>query len=276
LVFSRSVLEFLIWATAEKVHDTKIAWDAATRDATPADELFFWLAFDALRIDSDLLAVLRKKEAFRSNPLCWITFPGDMVEGDEVKLPSFAPMFEGQRAVFLECLQRHLEYRWIRSERHKGQISDWKNMRRQGRAEYVSLQTFLAAAEKANRSDLARFVLRTNSTLFSNDMTPGFWTGGLQGSGPPRLADRLDTLRSALAIPRQMETLEDWQQRARSVGYFDSEYQASQLWKSDWEASDGDRVALQARTVVEMLEPLRNPAAGGRPAGDNPEGKSEK
>ncbi len=29
LLFSRPVLEFLIWATAEKVQDTKIHWDAA-------------------------------------------------------------------------------------------------------------------------------------------------------------------------------------------------------------------------------------------------------
>jgi hypothetical protein len=278
LSFSRPVVEFLIWATAEKVNDTKTAWDAPANELTPADELFFWLAFDAIRADPDLLAALRRKEVFRLNPLCWITFPGDMVEGDEAVPPAFAPMFEGQRAVYLECLQTYLTQRWIRSERLKGQTGDWKKMRQQGRAELAALRGFLEAAEKANRPDLARFVLAVNAALFTTDMTPIFWTGGLQGSGPARLADRLDTQRFALAVPRQMDTLARWQQQALSIGYFDSEYQASQMWKSDWEAARGDLVAARARVVIDMLEPLRGPLGGqppagaGTPPGGNPEG----
>jgi hypothetical protein len=84
-----------------------------------------------------------------------------------------------------------------------------------------------------------------------------FWTGGLQGSGPPRLADRLDTQRAALALPRQMATLADWQEKYRAVGYFDEGYAASQLWKQDWEGAAGDRVAARARAAVEQVEPLR-------------------
>jgi hypothetical protein len=75
-----------------------------------------------------------------------------------------------------------------------------------------------------------------------------------------------------------MEILEAWQERARYVGYFDEDYQASQMWKADWETVNGDRVAARARAAVEMLEPLRGPTAaqaaggGGQAAGDNPEG----
>ena len=72
--------------------------------------------------------------------------------------------------------------------------------------------------------------------------------------------------RSALAVPRQMETLEAWQARARNVGYFDEGYQASQMWKADWEAVNGDRVAVRARAAVEMLEPLRGPVNSGQSA----------
>ena len=159
----------------------------------------------------------------------------------------------------------------------KGQIGDWKRMRQQGRAEFVALQAFLKAAGEANRTDLARFVLKTNATLFQTDLTPVFWTGGLQGSGPPRLADRLETQRAALAVPRQMETLEGWQQQALYVGYFDEDYQASQMWKQDWEAANGSVVAARARAAVEMLEPLRGPVqpqppAGAQPTGGSPEG----
>jgi len=278
LTFSPAVLDFLIWATAEKVAETRIAWDAPPRSLTPADELFLWLALDAIRSDPDLLAVLRRKDAFRLNPLCWISFPGDLTESDEPVAPDFAPLFVGQRAVFLECLQTHLAQSWVRSERMKGQIGDWKRMRHQGRAEFAALQSFLAAAQQAGRFDLARFVLRTNAAVFTADMTPVFWTGGLQGIGPPRLADRLETQRAALAVPRQMAVLEAWQRRALGVGYFDEDYQASQMWKSEWEAADGDRVAARAHATIEMLEPLRGPSGVQRPAdggagrGENPEG----
>jgi hypothetical protein len=273
------VLEFLIWATAEKVQDTKTAWDAPPEELTPADELFFWMALDAFRADPDLLAVLRKKRAFRSNTLCWISFPGDLVDSDDVTVPDFAPLFTGVRSVLLECLQMHLAKRWIESERAKGQVGDWKRMRTQGRAEFAALRAFLQAAEAANRTDLARFVLKTNAAVLQTDLTPVFWTGGLQGSGPPRLADRLDTQRSALAVPRQMEILEEWQRRAVYVGYFDEGYQASQMWKKEWEAANGDRVAVRARQAFEMLEPLRGSSSGTAPtgvppAGENPEGSS--
>lgn len=270
LEFSPHVLEFLMWATSEKVHEPKASWDPPATGLTPADELLFWMTFDACRSDPDLLAVLRRKDAFLLNPLCWLASPGDLVESDELVLPDFAPMFTGLRAVILECLQTHLVGRWLRSERAKVQIGDWKRMRQQGRAEFAALRAFLKAADEAKRTDLARFVLKTNAALFTSEQTPAFWIIGLQGSGPPRLADRLDTQRAALAVPRQMETLADWQQRARSVGYFDDDYQASQLWKQDWEAAGGDVVAGRARAAVEMLEPLRGPTQKQPPAGGGP------
>ncbi len=268
LQFSRPVLDFLMWLTAEKVHETKQAWDAAPKALAPADELFFALAFDAMRADPDVAAVLRRKDAFSRNPFCWIMNPGDIADPDNTKPqpPDFAPLFTGQRAVLLECLQRYLENRWIQSERSKGQIGDWKKMRQQGQAEFVSLRGYLQAADTARRVDLARFVLRTNAAVLQSDMTPVFWTGGLQGSGPPRLADRLETQRAALAVPRQMEILEEWQARARAVGYFDEDYQSTQMWKADWEAANGDAVAHRARVAVEMLEPLRGPTGSGQQA----------
>ncbi|MBP3960135.1 hypothetical protein J8F10_33330 [Gemmata sp. G18] len=280
LQFSRPVFDFLFWLTAEKVHETKLMWDAAPKALTPTDELFFALAFDAMRSDPDVLTVLRRKDTFARNPFCWLIAPQDAADPESTKPqpPDFAPMFTGLSAVLLECMQTHLTHRWVKSERDKGQIGDWKKMRHQGQAEFAALRGFVQAAEVARRTDLARFVLRTNAQVLQSDLTPVFWTGGLQGSGPQRLADRLETQRAALALPRQMEVLETWQERARFVGYFDDDYQASQMWKADWEAANGDRVAARARAAVEMLEPLRGPVAGQPGAGgtasggENPEG----
>ena len=101
------------------------------------------------------------------------------------------------------------------------------------------------------------FVLHAATTILANRPTQSFWTGGLHGSGPPRLRDRLETQRLALALPRQLETMHDWDRQARSIGYFDEEYQASQLWKDDWEQADGDDAVQHVRHLLEQLEPLQ-------------------
>jgi hypothetical protein len=257
LTFSSHVVEFLIWATAEKVHDTRATWDAPAAELTAGDELFFWLAYDACRVDPEVAAALRKKEAFRSNRFAWISAAGDLADDAEATPPDFASLFVGERAVVLECLQPLLTQRWLRSERAKGQITDWRRMREQGRAEAAGLSAFLAAADAAGRPDLARFVLAANAALFYSELTAAFWTSGLTGPGPARLADRLDTQRAALALPRQMAVLAGWQEKYRAVGYFDDGYAASQLWKQDWEAAGGDRVTARARAAVDAIEPLR-------------------
>lgn len=253
LRFSPHVVEFLLWAASERVHETNLPWDATVHSA--ADELFYWLVFDACRADPDVANALRGKSAFRDNPLCWLAFPGEMPAGAEP--PSFERCFTGLRAAILECLQPELAQRWVRSERSKGHIGDWGAMRNQGRAEFDALNAFLEAARRANRFDLTRYVLNVNATLFRGELQPIFWTGGLQGSGPSRLADRLDTQRAALAVPRQMETLAGWEESARAVGYFDDGYAASQMYKQDWESVEGDRVATRAHAAVDAIEPLR-------------------
>lgn len=258
LAFSPHPVELLIWLTSEKLSETKDPGPTPKQELTVADEIFFALAFENLRGIADVLPVVQKFPCFRRNPLCWLTFPGD-VAYPEGKAPGFERYVTGLGAVVMECLQPHLAHRWTRSEREKGQIADWKKMRLQGTAEYDALSGFLAAAGKANRPDLARFLLRTAGAILANrpDLTPEFWTGGLKDSRPQRLADRLETTRAALALPRQMETLRGWDRKARTVGYFDEDYQASQLWKADWEAGHGDEVANRAHEVLEQLEPLR-------------------
>ena len=258
LSFSKHTLSFLMWLTSEKLTDTKQEWDAPPSELTAGDELFFAMAFDALRQVPDVLPIIASKNAFEMNPLCWIQNPADLASGSEPVLPNFAPWMTGARAVILECLQPVLTQRWIRSERSKGQIGDWTRMRQQGRAELAMLTSFLKVAETKGRTDLAQFVLRTATVILGNaDLAPSFWIGGLQGTGPLRLADRLDTQRSALSLLRQMETLRTWDRNARAVGYFDEGYEASQLWKADWEKARGDEITARAKRILDQLEPLK-------------------
>jgi hypothetical protein len=257
LRFTPGVVSFLIWLTAEKPTETREVWDVPSVGEA-GDELFFALAMEALRAEPAIGELLTEKRTFRTNPLCWLLNANAFANRDDPAPPDFAPWTAGPRAVILECLQPLLAQRWIRSERAKGQLADWRIMRRVGSAESAALAGFLAACEKANRRDLARFLLKVNGTILApENLTVGFWTGGLQGQGPPRLADRLETQRLALGVPRQMETLERWNRQAQGVGYMDEDYAASQWWKTEWETHRGDALTAKSRALWDELQPLR-------------------
>lgn len=258
LEFGELPLSFLLWLTAEKPTEKDATrWDPPADDLTPGDALFFWLAFEAFRPDPALLAAVAGKKVFRDNPLCRLMAPAEFATDDPAGL-RFANWMTGPRAAILECLQPTLAARWIRSERGKGQIEEWPRMRETGLAESRVLGAFLAAADTAKRPDLARFLLKTAAAILTQpDLTPGYWTAGLRGTGPGRLADRLETQRVALALPRQLETLQNWDRRARAVGYFDEEYAAAQWWKGEWEVAQGDALTAIARRLLDQLEPLR-------------------
>ena len=51
--------------------------------------------------------------------------------------------------------------------------------------------------------------------------------------------------------------LQQWERRARSVGFFDEGYHASQLWKADWERFEGDVLTERAQAVIRQLDPMR-------------------
>ncbi len=256
LSFGPAPLAFLLWLTAEKPTESN-RWDT-TGALTPADELFFLMTYEALKADPEISQAVSEKRCFRDNPLVRLANAGDFAGPDGLQAPDYASCFQGVRVAILECLQPLFAQRWIRSERAKGQIGDWRRMRLQGEAELAVLRSYLQAAKDAHRPDVARFVVNANAALFAPpELGLGFWTGGLQGQGPGRLADRIETQRVALAFPRQLETLQGWERQARNVGYHEEGYAASQLWKADWEKARGDALAAQARVLVERLDPLR-------------------
>jgi FtsH ternary system domain X6 len=255
LSFGPAVLSFLMWLTAEKGGEPKHGWEPPADDPTAADELFFARAADALRGETAGFSAVKSRSAFARNPLARLFRPADY---PGVPPPDFAPTVRGDRAVLLECLQPALADRWTRAERQKVLTTDWSALRDQGAAEYATLTAFLAAADAAGRRDLARFaVVATGRTLAAPDRTPAHWLGGLAGGGPPRLADRLDVQRTALSLHRAADVLADWDRRARTVGYFDDDYPAAQMWNREWEANRGADAARTARRLLDALDPLR-------------------
>ena len=258
LNFSRHSLEMLLWLTAHRLTD---AFRLETVDAatvTPADRLLFLLIYQAVRDERDIAQVIRGLTGVADNALCRLLYAGEFA-ADGITAPvDFARWLQPDAAPILEAMQPVFESRWIEIEQAKGQQPDWMAMRRQGEAEQATLSTFLDALEQGGRRDLARFMLTAYGRLLrSPDISAQWWLSELQGSGPARLAERLEVQRLALAFLRQAERLQAWERQAREAGFFDDDYAAGKFWLGEWERWDAGTMVPRALAIVRSLEPLR-------------------
>jgi hypothetical protein len=255
LSFSGNTLEFLIWLTAMGWEKEKLTDSCQARAETVADELLFVLAFGALH-RQDVAAYLRTLSVFRKLPLLWLLHP-DELAGERIPARLDWNLWTtGPGACILEAWQTKLTARWLEMERQKGLLGDGEQMRQIGNAQEAVLTGFLSAVEKAGRWDLARFLLRLYAQLLRPETTAQGWVGSLRLEGQ-RLADRTEIYRAAMAVVRQMETLQRWERQARTVGFFDEGYHAAKFWQAEWEQFQGDVLAERAQAIMRELEPLQ-------------------
>jgi hypothetical protein len=258
LAFSKHALGFLMWVTANRPKEDRPVWTVDDQNQTVADRLVFFLAYEALRADADVASALRTSSAFAGNALVWLTHPNDFAGEPDTAVPSFDVWLTEPGSLVLEALQPVLEHRWLEIERTKGQVGNWADLNQQGQVQGRVIEAFTEAVNRAGRRDLVRFLLATMSRLLAApDMAPTFWTGGLQGTGPARLADRLETQRNALSLLRNAERFRQWEREARRSGYLDEDYAASKFWLGEWERFDMPAVADRAQRVLQQVEPLR-------------------
>lgn len=266
LSFSHLALDFLVWLAAGRPEQP--TWAPSADQLTHGDQLLLFLAYDALR-ETDAGHALRTRSLFMQHGLVRLVFPEDFSVHANPPI-EFDFWMEGAGAGICEALQPRFAQRLLALERHKNEIGDWMKMRQIGISQDRALTAFLDAAEQTKRPDLARFLLRALSDLLANDLTTAFWIGGLQGSGPGRLAERLEIHRHALAVLRSVERLGRWTVRARATGYLDEDYPIAQLWLADWEQYRGDEIVAISQRLLRQLEPLQLGAAtqeGAAPSG---------
>jgi hypothetical protein len=261
LHFTRETLRFLIWVTAAKPDDTKPRWTPAAAGLSTGDWLLFFLAYDKLR-GTLASPMLKDKVPFGANVLCRLAYPEDFSPLKDSQELAFTPWTSGVGACILEACQPCLARRWLHMERTKGKVRDWQRMRVMGMAQESVLSRFLAALDSAGRCDLARFLLRAGAQLLTEDATPALWVGSLTATPGARLVDRMETYRAALAFLRIMEVFQEWEARARGVGYFDEGYTAAQLWKAEWERWGGEVLYSRAQAILRQLDPLTFSSGG--------------
>jgi hypothetical protein len=253
LTFSPSTLRFLLWITATEFPSKKNRTSAAGETFTTGDDLLLYYAYQALRPLDDVAADLRRQLAFQRNALCRLAYPGDFAEAPEDHFPDFVPWTEGVGACLLEALHHELHDRLVEYEFEKSEVSlTSKQHRAAGRSQERALSALLESVDRKQRRDLSRPVLRAAGTILQR-LDAYDWLERLK-LNDERLADRLDTYRALLALPRQMERLHAWDQQSRRVGYFEEGYAASQLWKADWEQVLGDEVHHRAGAIIRHWE----------------------
>lgn len=252
LGFSKQSVEFLLWLGAGDRVKPKSGWKPTPNALESGDCLLFYWAYRTLR-DTEVGEKLRQHEAITGNALCRLAFPEDFAV--VATMPDWGRWTKGVGSCLLEALQIPLSERWVEVETAKEWIGDAKGMRELGKSQERVLGSFGDALTAGGRRDLARFLLRALSLVLRDKPPSSRWTAGLN-MGTLRLADRLDTARSALALVKFSQVLLEWERESRLVSYFDEGYAASQLWKSDWETFAGLEVCEHARRLLAEIEPL--------------------
>jgi hypothetical protein len=258
LRFSEHTLSFLVWITAARPGDEEPAWQPPADELTLGDLLFLFFAHEGLRQapDGQEASSLRTRPPFATHALCRLAYPEDFTEVPKKDAPDFSLWTKGVGACILEAMQPFLAARWMLVEGSKERLADPQEMRTLGQSQERVLTAFLDAVEQAGRKDLARFLLAAAANLLGPHAHAGTWTGRLQLAGL-RVADRVGTCHAAASFLRHLERLRTWEQQARGVGYFDEGYQASQLWKSDWEHFAGDELYTRAQAILRQMDPMR-------------------
>lgn len=253
LNFSGAVLEWLIWITAEPLPESNKKCRVALEDCPLGDQLFLLLAFETF-CDSPASKAVCGQPVFRAHPLVPLCFPLAALRTKMEPASGLNFWFELDRAWVLEALQGKIHERWLRFERARAGETQWQTVQKMGELQQRVLDDCLSAAESTRRWDLVRFVMTTAvASLSEIDFHRAASELDLTGL---KLSQQQEVREASLTLLRSLNRLARRQEQARTIGFYDDGYDASQLWKSDWERWNGDAVCRQARDIVQSLAAL--------------------
>ena len=252
LSFSKNSLELLIWLTAESFVQTKLHPRIEPERYTLGDRLLEWLL--ATRTGEQFpLSRFLLMPTIQANPLIRLTLPHQLTARfalERSEIPGvetdWAEWFSPQNSWLLEALQSRLAKAVAESDRKKLALDDPAKIRTLGELQTQEAARFLETADSTGRRDLGIFLLR----------------GARDCLNHPIPADRIDvsaltlnertaTYSADLSLFQTVQRLQTWQQEARSAGFYDEGYRASQHWKSIWDALDGDTIAARATELLQ-------------------------
>lgn len=265
--FSPASLEFLIWLAATWRRADSTPRNTGDGDvhprqsATAADELLTLIAYRALRGDAPCPA-FRSSPLVRRNFLVRLFFPTDFPiesESDSTSdLPNPTPWLSEDRVWALETLQSDLAEAWRSTDAAVRAANSIEAFHGMTAARDATLDAFLDAIERAERRDLARFLLdmavRMSESRADWRGVP-WWRRDLRFE-EPRMADRPELVRLLLGPLDRLTRLAQWRSRALATDRFDEGYQAARHWLSVWNSRAGDDLIAFVDRIRAEADPL--------------------
>jgi len=256
LTFSHHTMDWLIWLTS--VNFAKPVYmppRPKSGDAfTTGDRVFAFLLFQALE-PTQGGPVLLKHAIFREDGLAKLMFPESWSTLKSQYPESFDHWLTDDAVWFLKLMQKPLAERWIATELSKKAIVQPSLLRSLSDVQRQTLSTFFLAIDQIGRRDLSRFLLTAAATIFADVPHNEPWFDNLDLQGI-RVADRVQIETTGHVFPKAIQQLERWQAEAIAVSFYDEEYTASQLWKSDWELYRGHEISTHANRILRQTSPL--------------------
>lgn len=241
LEFTPQTLDFLLWLTSHDFAGKSSLWTPRPGPLpSVGDQLVFFLVMDSLR-DLPTVREWHRSPTFARHGLCRLFLSLEMAVNGEPGVPDFRPWLTSPGLEILEAVQDEWAARLVQLERKKRQLATYVEVVRVGREQEATYGAFLAAIDAAGRRDLARPFLAALETLSSSPGDDGEFSWR-EEYRKLRMNERQEVQRALRALWNTATTLRGWWVESQRVGYFDDDYQQSQLWKDLWERYNGARL----------------------------------
>lgn len=254
LRFSASSLELLIWLTAENFVKPARSLQIDPTTLTVGDQLLFARTFLAVQ-DTLGAPTLGRQPGFAEHGLLGLLAPFTTGLQATAGEPDIDFWCQPAQAWILESLQAAAAQAWRQAELRKRQLASHRDMLKIGGRQTQVLERLFAAAEARERRDLCVFLLQAAAGLL-RETSPADWFAQLDVRSL-RMAARTEVYDAALAFLNGLERLQQWNERARAVSFYDENYHSSQLWKTHWEQWQGERLRQQAVEIARHIDPVK-------------------
>lgn len=255
LAFSAESLRWLTWMTSDNFADPADKPKLNLANLQIGDRLL-WLQTVFVLNHALGVGELMRLQGLREHALIALLFPDLRAEQRVLDEVGFARWLRDDHAWAIEAFSGFLIDRWVRIEQAKRQSADLAQIRRVSAAQQQVLDAFLDHIARSGRWDLSLWMLTAAQTTLRAVPLGEPYFPKLQTSGL-RMTERSMLYEQGLVLFRALERLRQHHADTQAIGFYDDEYQTSQLWKSEWERLHGDDICWQARELVQQSLPLR-------------------
>lgn len=240
--FSTVSFELLQWLTQENMAKPKNKFTKAPKSL--ADEFLYYLIAEFLIRHGFSL----NTAGFSHSYLCWLAYPNHLITHYSIpKNLHFNNLVKNEAAIVLEGLQQDLKKFWYNQEQAKLKLKQTQELIKKSKIQYQVLSLFYQAIKENKRFDLANFIIELAATFLKIIPTPLIWIQNLKLQDT--LQARQQAIQEASALFKIVVQLGQELENARSVSYFDEEYEYSQALLKCWQVL-GSQGLAQAQAFI--------------------------